>query len=333
MQYLKALYAPFSTFETAPCVPSYIALPSYKFNSFARGSFTVGTTGVGWVSFCPVNVLNTNSIGIPTATSGSVWYTDQNFLGNQIAYPPVTGVNNTTTSSTALSSFATNPPDSLFTRQYRLVGAGIRIRYAGNLLNSNGEVVCFREEGNGGILTGVDQFYMLAQQRTVRYTTQMTHDKWAEVTFFPDSSTLLGFNTIGQMNAICPFTLANLVCFIDGGFPSSTYQYEVSAWYEAIGSYWPSLTRSESDPASLGAVIGAAPLQVDKQQPGLLGKLVAKAIENLPSSDSVVNALGSFAGASARSYFRDSNSFSTISAPYEPPFSRRSSSLRIDDMD
>lgn len=333
MNYLKALYGPFGTFPEPPCVPSFIPLPSYKFNAFARGSFAVGSGNCGFVMVNPLNVLNTSSSGVVVAGTGAGWYTDNTFAGNSVAYPPTAGVNNFSTTSIALSSYASAPADALFTRQYRCVGAGIRVRFTGNSLNSNGEAICFREEGNGGALTSVDVGVMLAQQRTIRYTTQMIRNRWSEVIYFPDNPLLLGFLNIPALNAQCPFTLSNMIIFVNGGTPDTTFQYEVSIWYEAVGSNWPSLTRTESDVVALGAVLGAAPVQLDKHEPGIMMKIYKKAIELLPSGDSVLHAAGSVAGSAARSYFQAGgvNAYLGVGSPREPAYARQS--VTINDLD
>lgn len=123
--YFDSLINPFDT-EAGVCLPcDLFPLPSQKVKQFLRGTFSLGTTGNGWLVFgCPTA---SNAALARFTTSTSVGTTD-------------TILNSYTNQQTAVFSSLPYTVDQLNSKkvQSRVVAYGCRIKYIGTLMNQQG---------------------------------------------------------------------------------------------------------------------------------------------------------------------------------------------------
>lgn len=245
--YTKALTNPFGQFDELPCIPDVITLPSYKFQTTTRGSFSVGSGGVGFVAGKP---------GCPVSDSPCIEYTLPTFAGGsyQPALPsPPVGV-------------ATANNDSVFTQadfqvngiiESRLVGAGLRVHYQGSEINRGGLVVLHRQPGNTAI-AGNSTAATLLQFKT---STQAPATRNAEsVNYRPDTPGMLGY-------AVPVFPQAStLMIYVEGGSPGTSWNYEFIQFFELIGNRQ-NPTASHSDPVGMGSALGSLPVNNSLDQP------------------------------------------------------------------
>jgi hypothetical protein len=266
---MKALVNPFEVGEGLPCIPDAIALPSLKYSALARGSFDIGTQGVGFVTvspFCPAN------------DTASVKHTTNLYTGTtfNIGPPNPTGVNDAfhdapyTTSQLNASVFAG--------REYRVVGCGLKANYIGSEFQRAGMEVLHRQPSNQGIING-STATSLFKYRTTQAATmaRSTHD----VFYRPDTPQQLGYAPWKPTDVLFPMTI-----FISGGTPGQSLYWEAVWYFELIGDLGqPSV--SHADPVGLAAVLGAVPSVESTKTPQQQLVLTArKAAENVAMSES-----------------------------------------------
>lgn len=136
--YINALFNPFDT-PAGVCVPAdSFPMPSQKVKTFQRGSFNLGTTGYGYITFAPT----------PWSDYPSVYYTASNSVG---------GVNTIATAYTNIAnSVNAKLPYNWVTDvnlnksvQARIVAAGLRVRYSGTEDARQGLYVAYEDQDLG----------------------------------------------------------------------------------------------------------------------------------------------------------------------------------------
>lgn len=264
-EYYESLNNPWS--GPSACLPIWPSRPSQRFRSFARGTISANEAGY---TFLVVNpwAMSTSSSGAANSTSLAILTADiststTNFdftAGTDTAFP------------TGVYGVAHNSPFSVPTLgklQYRLVSAGIRVKYTGALLNRGGRFVTYRSPGDqnvaysGGTSLGIMSFSGLSTIREASWGA--VGGDWFDVVYTPQERDSLDYIDATQIlygdgnatkspitNLYSGFAQACMVVMINvstdaGGGP---FEFEVSANFEAVGGLATSLTPSDAPATS-----------------------------------------------------------------------------------
>lgn len=232
-----------------PCVPDNVNLPSFKFAARNRGTIQTGAAGsVGFVSVSPYNMVQQNN--------PSVWSTNTAFTG---------------TATSTGAGVGSNPSDSPFPRTvfvksstnvsqtYRIVGAGIRVRYTGPEQFRSGQVICYSAPGNQVIPDGITGPTLLNSRNA---TTAVCDREWHSVVWKPASPTDLDYFDLDSVNSNANIGRIDdnsgcLLVFVTGVNGNCAFEFEAVTWFEVLGAQLPGLTPSHSDATGLAAVSSA----------------------------------------------------------------------------
>lgn len=255
VKYASALENPFKVIDGA-CIPDMHSIPSYKMRYHSKGTFTIGTSGVGFIAInagCQANNVNAifastvdyNGTVIATAGTG---VTPQVFVG--LPY--------------ASTSFGNDDNDV----QGRLVGCGLRIRYIGTKLNEGGRVVMARHPTNKSLVSQSIAGLLSSYQQL---ETESVSTRWRTCTYRPVSSA--DYEYKGN-NGVDQVSMAALVQSSAG----NEFEYEVVSYYEFAGQVL-NPTRTHSDIAGLSAIRNSLPIADNSSAPGasLFNQLIATA--------------------------------------------------------
>jgi hypothetical protein len=256
--YLKALIDPFMLEGGTACIPDLADFPSAKRLIISRGTFALGSLGVGFVLVSPYTFVN---------DAPSICYTTGNiFTGAGVSLSTNPGV------ALAAQNFPFVTADFNPTGyQGRIVGAGVRIRYLGTELNRSGRCIPVRLNRHGQPLDGATAVDFLAQPEIPSMAVTRS---WKAVTFLPRTSTsslqLVGgslssandyeysFGDSLDTGVGTHFAGADIGFFVDGGIMNNAFEYEVYGHYEFCatgGGLSPDgITPSHSDVPGLTAV-------------------------------------------------------------------------------
>lgn len=264
-QYLRAIANPFADFGGEfPCIPT-TSRASQKIRSFLRGNFFIGQQGVGGVAFWPHRMLfsNLNTAGNLTArcvqsTLAAYNFPDFGFL-NSSAYNG--GIEIGTVNQTGNSIYNTqafNP--AIEDRSARLVGCGIRVRTSGRLADTNGDMICYRNQNaTSTVNANQDTIAQLSQVQTTTWD-PVTISGWSQVTYRPVVEDDLQW-TVSPADA--DFSQANITrtqrlaggIFVQGT-PGDRFTFEVVAYFEVSGSRIPE-TNNHANPADTQKILSA----------------------------------------------------------------------------
>jgi len=264
MDYALALSNPWSPdLSKAPCVPDAICLPSYKFGPIVKGTFEIGNDSVGYVGICSYGMIqNDKACGLKTNSSFTNTVYDQNINGSSVL-------------ALYSNSPYSNADFGTGSKQYRVVGCGLKVRYVGSNFNKSGRMLFLREPNNGNIQNALTDEQINAYRETV---TVKTDNKWHCVTYTPATSTDLGYIKPDLFPVI--FQYINLLCFCTGK-PGEIYEFASQAWYEVVGSNLPQLTRSHVDPIGMGAALQS---NTEVTKDGTPESNTSKVMENIGSA-------------------------------------------------
>lgn len=268
--YAAVLTDPLSLLGQQPCIPDANAIPSFKYSSRLRTTFTVGSSSVGGVAVWP-HMLGVNGPVIasvdgapfefPKVRCTTAEYSASNALfGRQYAMNEGTTVPGTVNNN-ACSSLFTKADFVNRSRSLRLVGSGIRVTYTGSLTDQRGTVYFVRNPTASYILPdtfdNVDE--LLASQAVVRTNVRnLSPNGTNGTTYLPlserDSYMVAepySDSNLAQAEAVA--ARLGYVIMVTGGTPGTGYDIDVISYFEAYGTSLP-LTQSESDPNGTGAV-------------------------------------------------------------------------------
>jgi hypothetical protein len=237
--YLHVLANPFDD-VTGACVPDEFEKPSFKFRSVYRSSLAIGSAGFGFVMVDCLRFGLRDQLAI--THSGSTYAA----ITLPLTGAEVGAINSTNNQSTFLTAQIGRGGGSL---QWRVVGCGLRVRYSGTELNRGGSIVPFRHPENQ-FIAGYGTGNMLVFQTVRSFPTDR---QWHGTAFTPTSA----FDTIyndavpvaaNTVNVIQDRTIA---VAITGAVANNSYEYEIIAYYEIVGSII-GTSPSHSDMAGMG---------------------------------------------------------------------------------
>jgi len=238
MHYMGALCNPFDA-NNGACVPADLfPLPSQKTKTFVRGTFALGTTGYGFISANPLGTNDNAILGCTQATSVGGGATSlaayTNTVGHFMAQLPFSS-----------ADYASGNV------QYRLVAAGIRVKYVGKLLDRNGVVISFEDPDHQNVnLSSFDQISANPRSELLRVgDRQWDHAVCYSGPVTPSEVEFIGNNyyTPGQTPMV----------ILARGLPGDVYEFEYYQHTEFIGSIAVSKSKSHADGPSFGKALEA----------------------------------------------------------------------------
>lgn len=253
---MKALVDPFNV-KRAPCLPDTIILPSHKYTTKASGIFSTGASGLGYVLFDPWKMAVRDNTSIDTyfvspiiSTLNTYNYTDMKYLTSDIG--------------TCISIHGSNSPYTYFDlqsakTQYRLVAAGIRVRYMGTSFRNQGRIIQYRTVSNASVPQNFTGAQMMNQPYT--YSRPVRDGGQPYVYYVPDHPSYIGYNSpsyfYGESAAGGSDRFAYAL-LIEGGDTESpqSFEFEAEAHFELIGGNY-STSDSEGDSVGFNATLGA----------------------------------------------------------------------------
>lgn len=286
LHYALALSDPWDCPEP-PCVPDNITIESYKFNVRARGTFGIGTNGTGFVAinpYCPYEQSAPNAIfGYSTTIA---------YAGINIYNPALPGVANINTNS----SFPYTNSDS-YEQAYRVVGAGIKVCYAGNEMNRQGQYTIYRDPSNGAIAFGSSLDNLL----TMRESSLAPVDKeWHCALWKPVSASDITYASRGididsgtgsKLFAMNP----SIIVGVTGGSAGASVSYDVIVWFEMTGRNMPVVSVSHTDPIGYSMASAAVSSHQPESSPKQNAITFANKMEEHGKTFSFIDTLGSVA--------------------------------------
>jgi hypothetical protein len=258
--YAKALVNPFGV-QGSPCIPDNIILPSYKITTKARGVFSTGTNGTGFCILDPFQmVVNNGANDAGGDLGGAIKYTTTAYTGNDnvTIANGTTGVNTANSNSMlAVADFDTG--NVVFsTRQLRLVGGGIKIKYVGSNFRNQGRVFIFRNQGGESINNNTSSA-QFCQNNYTSMTTVLRRDQY--VFYVPDDPAFIAYNNLNTyyepLFGTSHYHMGFMIVGGDTDTPQS-WSFEAVAHFELVGAGF-TLSKSEGDPVGHDIVLSCLP--------------------------------------------------------------------------
>jgi hypothetical protein len=280
VDYLKALVDPFGPFDQLPCIPDVLTLPSYKFKTLTRAPIATGVDSCGYIAMNTFAIASDQNIAQGTTS---------NFTGTAYDTGQVPANYSLLTSNSPFTIATANPGTN--TRPFfRLVGAGVRVRYTGPLIAQGGTFTLYRAPGNNQIPTPTTQATMQLNDRTARVP--VTND-WSYVTYQPTDNDSLSYRQYGQLPAG-----HNILIFINGTGQGLPFDVELVQYWECQSTSIGQTTHSHSDPVGMGAVLASLPARGSGNKPSTdVVPTLAKAGQEIMRSTSTIVPLLKDAGA------------------------------------
>lgn len=297
-QYAKALSNPSAAHGQLPGIPTDLALPSHKWKSRVRGVMVTGTQGTCFATLRPELGI-TNEVWAASYSHPAVvdrdWTpiitTDATYARADVAEvnpatgSPHTGVVGLISDSpygNAMFQEVVNG-ENISKRKFRLVAAGVKIRYMGQELKRGGSIILWRNQDNGGTAPA-DEDVMLRSHHCTRAPVDRG---WHQVTYRPSSTDHYNYHgpndmlSGGGLNAVyaapAPIVAAKIAVY--GAEPGMAFELEADFYYEALGPNL-TLTSTPSDPIGMSAVVSATRTVQNTRQPAAEEKTMANAMVN-----------------------------------------------------
>jgi len=282
MRYMAALCNPFQA-EPGACVPcDLFPLPSQKIRAFTRGSFALGTGGVGFILAAPCSANNAPALAFTQAPSvfGTGTPVDAAIVGNQTQF--LAGLPYT------IAQVGT-------TVQSRVVSMGLRIRYSGAEGTRSGTIIAYEDQDHQGLGSpgGTSTNYNSIQLNTSAMASRPSGDGSWDATVCssgPCTPVELEFTNPGAYPHSITQTInaAGYLLIMVNGVAGQTYDFECFEHIEYIGTNVAAKTPSNADTDQYGKIIQASkeianvkPL-TPSSGPGLFERFSKKVAESLP---------------------------------------------------
>jgi hypothetical protein len=233
------------------CIPTSLTLPSRKVRYWIHGTMstngdTVGGANECYIKFNPYCILNVDHAVIATT---SAWPAQ--------TFPDDSGTGTGVAPYALNSEYATLYQTSVDTYdKFRVVGAGLRVRYSDTELNRGGYIVGIEEPNHFSLSTSVD---LADMSRFDTYKAVPATREWMSVVWHPREQDELNwfiavngsFGGADDRTQTWPLGFA-----IKGpGSTAVTYEFEACVIAELTGSTIRGLTPSESDAVGMSRVI------------------------------------------------------------------------------
>jgi len=250
------------------CVPTFPSITTRKFRTFVRGVFNCGTV-IGFIVMDPFSMaFNNNTQAVVSSALG--------FLGPNIDFSAI---------AANVSRYASN---SDYTQAdfgdemgqgLRVVSAGLRVQYAGSLLNVGGISYSLQEPNHVSL-----QNYTLSDMGAYNESERerIEPEGWISLYYKPVVNDEISLFRNQDYAAVAPASgaysssLTNYLGIML--YPSSVgslFNFEAYATFEASGAEIRGKTPSSSDPVGFGAIDSiTANSNFDHTAPSLIGKFL-----------------------------------------------------------
>jgi len=248
LRYMAALYDTRGVLED-PWVPWECRL-SQKVKSWSRGTFSTGTTGIGFVTVT-AQAFSDVAAGISsTATSVAT------------AATTIAATTNTVSLANSNSCFAvTQVGATVGLMNWRPVGCTLYVKYAGTQNNKGGDMILL-EEPQHASTNAYTYNSALGVDGAKRVDVS---DKWQSISWCPGNNqgvdeTVFSFSSSTNANR-------TLAIFVNSAGAPQPFDYEIYWWTEFAGALARSPTLSFNDPIGFTAVQGAGQMfnQLDSE--------------------------------------------------------------------
>jgi hypothetical protein len=239
-QWINTLGNPFGN-QLSSGVPDFPATLTRKFKCFVKGTADTGTTGFGFVVAEFLNAAASDVVCVRNSLS--------TYAGTTVDYTTGATVSNSLSNSDYVAADFGNTPTTL---QYRIVGAGLKVRYTGTELNKGGQLIAFADPRHRSVfqrsISSIDgndtsrRFAMNREWTTVLYRHVDTDD----LDFTATLPTVTPANTDS--------TFYTVVCFQAPAGVSLSFEWEMHAHFEVVGRNIRGATPSYADPTGFAAV-------------------------------------------------------------------------------
>lgn len=223
--------------EHAACLPIYPTPSSLKLTTFMKGVAVCGSGTVAGVTFCPERAVANDTV--------SLAYTSAAYAGSTT---PDLAAGTGKVLVTSNSPFADTEFGATDTKlQYRVVAAGLRIKYIGTALNAGGTLLAYSHPEHKSMESASETDILSHDGAT---TLDAVHGKWHELTWAPiDADYRSGASGAGQ---------PSMTVYFGSSATNNVIYFEAIAHYEVIGSGARGKTPSHPAPRQAMAVIDAA---------------------------------------------------------------------------
>jgi hypothetical protein len=202
--------------------------------AFCRGIFNSNTTtGFGFVGFNPYVAVGNGQL----ANFAPVKYTNTGFTGSSLSSAPATGLATANTNSvvayTSIGEISGNSADQV---NYRVVGAGVRVRYMGTELDRGGRFIGACHPDNFSYKSGVTAAELLADSGVA---TTAVDRKWHSVLWTPRNPSDYEFNDGSTDEPFLPSGDVEpgvlVIAYQAGGLVAVSIEFECFVQFEIIG--------------------------------------------------------------------------------------------------
>ena len=242
-KYARLLADPFVPNHSA-CLPIPPTFKSEKLTVAYKGTLETGTAGYGFVGVRPSHGLVSDSV--------VGWYSDAAFAGT--AFDPSVGTGKNSFNGLGLTPYVTADiaPDAK-KLQYRLVAAGLRVKYVGTELERGGTIVGMREPNNGDLTAKGPSSFLTYDQVHFMRPGEGNDDGWVTCEWCP--VTPLDYDYATALSGDV-YPMAFIVQSASAG-TSVSYVFELYTHFEIIGSLARGKTESHDDVTAAKAIIAA----------------------------------------------------------------------------
>jgi len=328
IEYLKVQYDPWNL-KTSPCIPDTIQLPSYKFSTHLRSTFSTNANGFGWIVMNPyVPSSSATNAGGPANTNylAPIWASTSTGASVQI---PIDRFADRTQLASGITAAGAAPfywPSGItaaqvennlngndFTYNWRPVGGGIKVRYTGRADAQSGNYTIFSDPGNNSTLyswainsppgSAANSGTMLGLEEAA-FTSigleeiAVTHHPKAKFDLeYSDNwynSAGAAFYSNGQDTALY-HTMAIL---IEGAPANTSFAFDAIMHWEMVGRGLPARTASEADTIGLEKVTNTFPIKPPTTTPAKTFSAVTNRLAKVLLKEGV-NAMYQFGGGPA----------------------------------
>jgi len=267
--YGQALINPFRVFEHLPCIPDTIVLPSNKFLARCRGvMYTASSAGNGYVLFNPFQMAYNDAVDGGTFRGAPIHYTGPTGTYGHTGFSCV--ITGGAAEAGVIPAGSNSPYDGNFlndpSRSFRLVAAGLAVRFIGSSFYNGGRVILYRNQSNAAIPNGTSASTLLNDNYAVSVPLSR---KMEYITYTPDDPLLLGYQKLAFYDPLSGGAdRSSILIYVDGASSSNpaVLEFEAISYFELLGSNIP-LTRSEADPVGMASIITGLPTSAPTTSP------------------------------------------------------------------
>lgn len=211
------------------------------------GQTSLGTKGVGFFLLSPTSIAN-DAVGGDRA----LILTSSSYAGDVLQGFDVTSGTGIVFGNMSRMPYSTSALTSATGPRFRIAAIGFRIRYTGKLMDRGGSMILVRHPDNED-LTNMTYDQIVGLNNSVRVPVT---DRWSTVNWLPVNAHDQAFDkyTTG-------LSKHSLGAFIAGPVPGATFDIEIMAFHEYIGSSLMT-TPSHSDSTGIAAIRNSLPTTI-----------------------------------------------------------------------